>query len=70
MSKTLIDIDDDLLAEAAIALGTGTKKDTVTQALQHTVDEARARRERALERLQQLADEGAFNFDLLPELDK
>ena len=70
MSKTLIDIDDDLLAEAAIAFGTTTKKDTVTQALQRGVDEARARRERALERLEQLADEGAFNFDLLPELDK
>jgi Arc/MetJ family transcription regulator len=70
MSKTLIDIDDNLLAEAAIAFGTSTKKDTVTEALQRGVDEARARRQRALARLQQLADEGAFNFDLLPELDK
>ncbi len=45
MSKTLIeiDIDDDLLAEAAIAFGTTTKQDTVTQALQRVVDKARAR---------------------------
>ncbi|HLJ21881.1 MAG TPA: type II toxin-antitoxin system VapB family antitoxin [Stellaceae bacterium] len=70
MSKTLIDIDDDLLAEAAIALGTGTKKDTVTQALQHTVEEARARRRAALHELQEMAREGAFDFDRLEELDQ
>jgi Arc/MetJ family transcription regulator len=70
MSKTLIDIDDDLLAEAAIALGTGTKKDTVAQALQHAVDEARAKRRDALRHLQQMAADGVFDFDKLDELDK
>ena len=33
MSRTLVDIDDALLAEAAEILGTTTKKDTVNQAL-------------------------------------
>lgn len=33
MSKTLVDIDDDLLARAAAHLGTTTKKDTVNTAL-------------------------------------
>ena len=70
MSKTLIDIDDDQLAEAARALGTTTKKDTVAQALQHTIDEARVKRTVALRHLQELVDEGGFDFDKLDELDK
>ena len=70
MSKTLIDIDDDLLGEAARALGTNTKKDTVTQALQHTVDEARARRRAARIELEQIADEGGFHFERYEDLDK
>lgn len=37
MTKTLIDIDDALLAEAARVLGTTTKKDTVNAALGEAV---------------------------------
>lgn len=70
MSKTLIDIDDDLLSEAARALGTTTKKDTVAQALQHTIDEARAGRRAARLELEQIADEGGFHFDRYEDLDK
>lgn len=70
MSKTLIDIDDELLGEAARALGTVTKKDTVAQALRHAVDEARAKRAVALRQLLEMADEGVFDFDKLGELDK
>ncbi len=70
MSKTLIDIDDDLLAEAAIAFGTTTKKDTVAQALQRAVDEARARRRTARLELEQIADEGGFHFERYEDLDK
>ena len=70
MAKTLIDIDEDLLAEAAVALSTGTKKDTVTQALQHAVDEARAKRRAALRHLQEMAADGVFDFGKLDELDK
>ncbi len=41
--KTLIDIDDDLLAQARAVLGTRTKKDTVNQALAAAVAAARRR---------------------------
>ncbi|MFS8478043.1 MAG: type II toxin-antitoxin system VapB family antitoxin [Micromonosporaceae bacterium] len=70
MAKTLIDIDEDLLAEASAALGTVTKKDTVTQALRKAVEDSRQRRRRALAELRRIADEGGFDFDRLPELDR
>lgn len=70
MAKTLLDLDEDLLAEATVALGTATKKDTVTSALQVAVEVSRARRERALADLQQVADEGGFDFDRYPDLDE
>lgn len=70
MAKTLLDLDEDLLAEATSALGTTTKKDTVTTALRFAVEETRARRERALASLQRIADEGGFAFDKLDELDE
>jgi Arc/MetJ family transcription regulator len=70
MTKMLIDVDEDLLAEATTALGTATKKDTINEALRKVVGESRARRAQALRNLQQIADEGGFNFDLLDELDK
>jgi Arc/MetJ family transcription regulator len=70
MAKTLVDVDDELLEEATTALGTVTKKDTINEALRKVVDESRARRAQALENLQQIADEGGFNFELLDELDR
>ena len=70
MAKTLVDIDEELLAEATTALGTSTKKDTVNSALRFAVDESRARRERALAVLQEIADDGGFDFARLDELDQ
>jgi Arc/MetJ family transcription regulator len=70
VTKTLIDLDDDLLADATRALGTSTKKDTVTKALQEAVDRARERRRAAHESLLQMADEGVFDWDRLAELDE
>ena len=70
MAKTLLDLDEELLAEATVALGTPTKRETVTRALQVAVEIARTRRERALADLQQLADEGAFRFDRYDQLDE
>ncbi|MGW0823701.1 type II toxin-antitoxin system VapB family antitoxin [Streptomyces sp. NPDC002845] len=64
MTKTLIDIDEQLLAEAAIAFGTKTKKDTVNAALREGVE--RKKRALALARLAARADAG--DFDML--LDK
>jgi len=70
VAKTLIDVDEELLAEAATAFGTTTKRDTVHEALRRSVEEARERRRAALQSLQQLVAEGGFNFDVLNELDK
>jgi Arc/MetJ family transcription regulator len=64
VAKTLIDIDEELLAEAAIAFGTKTKKDTVNAALRDGVE--RKKRALALARLAARADAG--DFDVL--LDK
>jgi len=70
VAKTLLDVDEDLLAEASTALGINTKKDTVNEALRQAVEASRERRRRALEDLQRLADEGAFDFDRIAELDE
>ncbi len=59
MAKTVIDIDEEALALAAEALGTVTKKDTVNAALAEIG--ARIRRQRALEALVKLDEEGAFD---------
>lgn len=47
MSRTLLDLDDELLAEAARLLGTRTKKDTVNGALAELV--AHRRRQELVE---------------------
>ena len=51
MAKTLVDIDERLLREAAAILGTRTKKDTVNAALKDAVE--RSLRREHLERLMQ-----------------
>ncbi|SCL33466.1 antitoxin of type II TA system, VapB [Micromonospora nigra] len=70
MAKTLLDLDEDLLAEATAALGTATKKETVMEALRQAVESSRERRQRALADLQEVADEGGFQFDQLDDLDR
>lgn len=59
MTKVLIDIDDDALAEASELLGTRTKKDTVNTALRETAQ--RMRRAKAFARLAEIGDSGAFD---------
>jgi len=59
MTKMLIDIDDDALAEASNLLGTKTKKDTVNAALRETTQ--RLRRAKPLARLAELGEAGAFD---------
>ncbi len=70
MTKTLIDVDEELLAEATTALGTVTKKDTVNEALRKVVKTAAPGARRHCENLQRIADEGGFDFDRLAELDQ
>jgi Arc/MetJ family transcription regulator len=47
MAKALLGLDEHLLAGAAAALGTATKKDTVTRALRKVGEDARPARRRA-----------------------
>jgi Arc/MetJ family transcription regulator len=70
MAKTLLDVDEELLAEATVALGTSTKKDTVNEALRQAVETSRERRRRGLATLRRIADEGGFDFDKIAELDE
>ncbi|MBT8227151.1 MAG: type II toxin-antitoxin system VapB family antitoxin [Dactylosporangium sp.] len=59
MTKVLIDVDDDALAEASALLGTKTKKETVNLALRETTQ--RLRRANALARLAELGEAGTFD---------
>jgi Arc/MetJ family transcription regulator len=63
MARTVIDLDDELVASVAKELGTSTKKDTVNAALREVI--ANRRRAMALTRLREAADEGAFDLGLL-----
>jgi Arc/MetJ family transcription regulator len=60
MSRTVIDLDDDLVAEVAKALGTATKQETVNSALREVL-ESRGRA-LALARLREAAAEGAIDL--------
>ncbi len=59
MTKKLIDIDEDALAEATELLGTKTQKDTVNTALREVV--AQQRRARALAEMTAIAATGVFD---------
>ncbi|MGW6026657.1 type II toxin-antitoxin system VapB family antitoxin [Streptomyces sp. NPDC055099] len=65
MTKMLIDIDDEALAEAQKILGTATKKDTVNQALADI--RRRSVRAEARRELAQLVASGAIDLDALNE---
>jgi len=65
MSRTVIDLDDALVADVAVALGTRTKKDTVNQALREVLEVRR--RALALTRLRDAAEDGAFDLALLED---
>jgi Arc/MetJ family transcription regulator len=65
MSRTVIDLDDELVASAAKALGTSTKKETVNTALREVLEIRR--RALALTRLRAAAAEGAFDLELFEE---
>jgi Arc/MetJ family transcription regulator len=61
----VIDLDDDLVADVARALGTSTKKETVNTALREVLEHRR--RALALIRLRSAAAEGAFDLEMLEE---
>ena len=65
MARTVIDLDDELVAEVARELGTTTKKDTVNHALRAVLDNRR--RALALTRLRDAATDGAFDLEILQD---
>jgi len=65
VSRTVIDLDDDLVDAVARALGTRTKKDTVNTALREVLENRR--RAVALTRLREAAGDGAFDLALLED---
>ncbi|WP_446224389.1 type II toxin-antitoxin system VapB family antitoxin [Nocardia sp. IBHARD005] len=64
MARTVVDLDDAALAEAARYLGTSTKKDTVNAALREIID--RRRRAEAIARMRALVANGEID---LPEVE-
>ncbi|MFF3669738.1 type II toxin-antitoxin system VapB family antitoxin [Microtetraspora malaysiensis] len=67
MTKTLIDLDDEALAEAAKLLGTSSKKDTVNAALREIVD--RRRHSAAIARMREMVAEGEIDFSAIEKGD-
>ncbi|MEV6325075.1 MULTISPECIES: type II toxin-antitoxin system VapB family antitoxin [Nocardia] len=65
MTRTVIDLDDQLVADVSKALGTGTKKETVNAALREVLETRR--RALALTRLQDAVADGAFDLDVLED---
>jgi len=65
MARTVIDLDDELVASVAKELGTTTKKDTVNAALREVL--TNRRRALALTRLRDAAADGAFDLALLQD---
>ena len=65
MARTVIDLDDNLVAEVARALGTRTKKDTVNTALREVLENRR--RAMALTRLREATADGAFDLTVLAD---
>ena len=65
MSRTVIDLDDELLASVAQQLGTTTKRDTVNAALREVLENRR--RALALTRLREAANDGAVDLGSLQD---
>lgn len=63
-------IDEELLEEAQRHLGASSRNEAINAALREYVDQQRARRRRALENLQRMADEGVFDDSRLSEVDE
>ncbi|MER7723249.1 type II toxin-antitoxin system VapB family antitoxin [Streptomyces sp. NPDC096323] len=69
MSKTLVDVDDQMLAFAQQQLGTSTKRETINRALTIAAAISADDRGRALRWLQDNADQ-FLDFDVLEERER
>jgi Arc/MetJ family transcription regulator len=64
------ELDEELLAEAQRHLGLSSRNAVLNAGLWRVVQEERARRRRGLERLQQMSDEGLFDYAALDEAER
>lgn len=62
MGKTLIDVDEELLAKAMSATHSTTKKEAVNKALALSIEADRENRIRAIKSMQQMAQDGLLDF--------
>ncbi|MFH8754637.1 type II toxin-antitoxin system VapB family antitoxin [Streptomyces atroolivaceus] len=69
MTKTLVDVDDHMLAFAQQQLGTSTKRETINRALTIAAAVSADDRARALRWLQDNADQ-FLDFDVLEERER
>ncbi|MEU9357011.1 type II toxin-antitoxin system VapB family antitoxin [Streptomyces sp. NPDC048301] len=69
MTKTLVDVDDRMLAFAQQQLGTSTKRETINRALTIAAAVSADDRARALRWLQDNADQ-FLDFDILEERER
>jgi Arc/MetJ family transcription regulator len=63
-------IDAELLEEAQRQTGAAWPNEAINVALRELVEDRRARRRRALEELQRMAEEGGFDWDAVDEADR
>ena len=64
------ELDEDLLEEAMRQVGTTFRNEALNIALRDLVMAKRAIRRQSLEDVRQMSREGAFNYELLEELDR
>jgi Arc/MetJ family transcription regulator len=64
------DLDEDLLTEAQRQIAGSSRNATLNEALRRLVEEERAKRQAALERLQRMHDEGLFDYSRLDAADE
>jgi len=64
------EIDRELLEEAQRQVGAAWPNEAINAALRELVEDRRARRGRAYDNLQRMADEGGYNFDAIDEADR
>jgi Arc/MetJ family transcription regulator len=69
-SNTEPEIDEELLEEAIRQIGASSPNEALNVALRELVEDRRARRHAALNRVRQMSDEGAFDYSAIDEADR
>jgi Arc/MetJ family transcription regulator len=64
------EIDEELLEEAQRQIGAASPNEAINAALLELVEDRRARRGRAYDNLQRMAEEGGLDFDAIEEADR